>query len=99
MQKSRGTTSRDRTQSYISLVIDPQANYSTVVTKAAQLLRLDHGKCSLFHVNGCKIPAHAIEDNDGTHPWSIGRYLRSVYSKTTSFKLGLLCEDESSEVC
>ena len=48
MQKSRGTISRDRTQSYISLVIDPQANYSTVVTKAAQLLSLDHEKCSLF---------------------------------------------------
>ena len=44
MQKSRGTISRDRTQSYISLVIDPQANYSTEVTKASLAIVLARPK-------------------------------------------------------
>ena len=39
-----------------------------------------------------------MEESDGCHPWSIGRYLNSTYSKHSAFKLGILCEDESSEV-
>jgi hypothetical protein len=48
-------------------------------------------------VNGCKIADCEIEDSEGSHSWSIGHYLHSVYSKNTSFKLGLLCEDQHSE--
>ena len=88
---------RERDQGYTSLVISPQANYRTVVARAAQLLHLDPEKCSLFHVNGCKIAEHDIEDNDGTHSWSVGLYRRSVYSKRSSFKLGLLCKEETSD--
>ena len=37
-----------------------------------------------------------IIDNDGSHGWSIGWYLRTTYAKNSSFKLGLLCENEDT---
>ena len=98
MQRSRSAIVRNCERDYTSLIIDPQADHKTVVSKAAHLLHLNPEKCSLFHLNGCKITDREMEDGDGIHPWCIGRYLRSIYAKNSAYKIGLLCEDESDEV-
>ena len=95
---SRSGIRRSIIRNYVSLIIDPKAAYDTVVMKGANLLHLSPERCSLFHVSGCKIMNRDMEESDGCHPWSIGRYLNSTYSKHSAFKLGILCEDESSEV-
>lgn len=85
MVKSRSTIVRIREKGYTSLIIDPNAGYATVVSKAARLLHLCPEKCSLFHVNGCKIVNRDIEDSDGcSRPWSVAHSLQSTYSKHSS---------------
>ena len=81
---------------YLTLLVDPKADYDMVVTKGAQLLHLVPDKCSLCHANGSKIVDDDIEESNGCYPWSLGRYLRSRYSKNSAFKLGILCEEQSS---
>ena len=44
MMQKKGTVTRDKETGYISLIINPQANYKTVVYKAAQLLHLNAEK-------------------------------------------------------
>ena len=84
---------------YLTLFVDPQADYDTVVRKGALLLHLVPERCNLCHANGSKIIEDDIEECDGLYPWSIGRYLRSRYAKTSTYKLGILCEERiSSEV-
>ena len=93
MCRRRNGIVRNRKQDYISLVIDPDASHESVIEKAANLLQLRPEKCSLMHLNGCRIVDSEIIDNDGSHRWSIGRYLQKTYAKNSSYKIGILCED------
>ena len=81
---------------YVSLIVDPRANYNTVVARAAGLLHLSPEKCLLCHVNGSKIINDDMEGRDGSEPWSVGHYLHSTYSKNSAYKLGILLEDSTS---
>ena len=84
---------------YITLLLDGQADYDTVVAKGASRLRLPPEICSLVHMNGSKIVDDDIEDSYGCYPWTVGKYLASAYSKNSAYKLGIFCEEcISSEV-
>lgn len=93
MCRKRNAIVRNRKQDYISLCIDPDASHESVIEKASNLLQLRPEKCSLVHLNGCRIVDSDIIDNDGSHRWSIGRYLHTTYAKNSSYKIGILCED------
>ena len=82
----------------MSLVIDPDANHETVIMRSAKLLNLNPQDCSLVHMNGSRVGNCAIVEGDHAYPWSIGRYIQSIYAKTSSFKLGVFCEEQDSEV-
>ena len=98
MCRSKNCIVRNRERDYMSLIIDAEADHESVIAKVANLLYLKPENCSLVHLNGCRIMNSEIIDNDGSHGWLIGRYLRTTYAKNSSFKLGLLCENEDTEV-
>ena len=80
----------------MSLVIDPDANYTTVIERSAVLLKMNPRGCSLVHVNGgTRVSESPLVEGSETYPWSIGRYIQSIYAKTSAFKLGLFCKEES----
>ena len=82
----------NRELDYIGVVVDPEA----VIRTAAELLDLNPEKCSLVHLNGCKVVDRPIVERNHKFHWSIGRYLRKTYSKTSSkYKLGLFCEEDT----
>ena len=89
---------RDRERDFVSLVIDPDADYRSVIERSAKLLKMNARDCSLVHINGSRVGNCPIAEGSHTYPWSIGRYLQSIYSKSSAFKLGLFCEEEDSEV-
>ena len=95
MCRSRSSIVRKKKQDYVSLIIDPDADHESVIEKAANLLHLCPEKCSLVHLNGCKIVDTEIVDSDGNYPWSIGHYLRTTYAKNSSYKIGILCEEDT----
>ena len=72
MCRSKNCIVRNWERDYISLIIDAEADHESVIAKAANLLHLEPEKCSLVHLNGCRIMNSEIIDNDGSHGWSIG---------------------------
>jgi tRNA A-37 threonylcarbamoyl transferase component Bud32 len=87
---------RDRERDYVSLIIDPDANYRTVLDRSAKLLKMNLRDSGLVHVSGgTRVSDSPLVEGSQTYPWSIGRYLQSIYSKTSAFKLGLFCEEDS----
>ena len=97
-RSTRNAIVRDRERDFMSLVIDPDAVHATVIARSAQLFKLPPQDCSLVHINGSRIANCALVEGDQTYTWTIGRYIRIIYSKTSSFKLGLFCEEQDSEV-
>ena len=90
----------DHERDYVSLIIDPDADYKAVIQRGAKLLKVNPRECTLVHVSGGSwVSDSPIVKGTSTYPWTIGRYLHSIYSKSSAFKLGLFCEEEDSEVC
>ena len=89
---------RDRSRDFVTLVIDPDSDHATVVARGAELFHLNKEQCSLVHMNGSKVVDCKIVEGGQTYSWSIGRYMRRTYAKSSSFKLGMLQEDPDVEV-
>ena len=83
---------------YMVVVINYEAEYNTVVEKAAKVLGLQAETCSLVHTNGSRIVNEVIVANGKRHTWCIGKYIESIYARTSAVRLGLFPEDECLEV-
>ena len=82
----------------MAVVINYDAEYHTVIKKAAKVLGIKAKSCSLVHTNGSRIVDEYILVNERRRVWSIGKYLESVYARTSGVRLGLFPEDECAEV-
>ena len=69
---------RNKDSDYVALLMDPGADYATVVSKAAAAFRLNPPSCSVFHLSGCKVRDDQIVENGCSYRWSIRRYIPEV---------------------
>ena len=98
-EEQKNAIVRNKDQDFMAFVIHPDADYRTVITKAAGILGLNADNCGLVHLNGSRIQNRMILENEKRYPWSTGKYLLSAFARTSSVRLGLFYEDEYSEVC
>ena len=78
---------------YVEVTFNGDERYVTCVNKVIDALSWDYdpedGTPYLCHLNGCRIMDKSI-DNDGFDvPWTISRYLQSVFVSTSHVKLGV----------
>ena len=72
-RSERNAIVRNRERDYVGVVIDPEADHNTVIRTATELLDLNPEKCSLVHLNGCKVVDRPIVERNHKFHWSIGR--------------------------
>ena len=86
---------RNKKHDFQALVIDADAEYDTDIEKAASILEINPGMCSLVHMSGSRIAERNIVETGRSCPWSI---VKTAFSRTSAVKIGVFCEDEDSEV-
>lgn len=70
-RSEQNSTVRDRECDFMALVINPEADYDTVIEKAASILGLNPAICSLVHLSGRKITQRNIIENGTSYRWSM----------------------------
>ena len=89
---------RNKMSDKVSLLMDWDADHASVVSKCSGAFGLSPNRCSLVRLSGGRVMDEGITENGCKHQWSLGRYIKTAYSKTTHPTLGILCESEDSEV-
>ena len=70
---------RDHERDYVSLIIDPDADYKAVIQRGAKLLKVNPRECTLVHVSGgSRVSDSPIIEGTRTHPWTIFQWRRSI---------------------
>ena len=82
----------------MALLMDPDADHATVVAKAAAAFSLNPDGCSLVRLSGGKVRNDKIVENGCSYRWSLSRYLRTAFARSSTPKLGIFCESGDSEV-
>ena len=99
IRNRKNQIAKDVTSDSIALPMNPDADHDSVLEKGASAFGLNPTKCSLVQLSGSKITNDDTSGSGYSYQWSLGRYLKSAYSRPTTYRIGILYEsDDECEV-